>query len=591
MDHTTNGTENQLVGPPPESDGPIEASQTWLNYEPSDPRRELAAILLDAHANAASIDERLDLLLEIYTRFPASLDLFCEQLKTHTAVKPASLIRGIREYQKALNQAAFSSSAPIDIRPSQKNQLLELAPDFQLFCSPDDRAYVTLPIGHHYETHRLQAGKVRAELMTRYKAEYSSAPGPQAVQDALDILEGEALVSGQKHPVHVRLAPHEGNIIIDLGNDQWDCLQITPHGWTILDTSPVKFRRPKGMEALPYPEAGGSIYELRPFVNVATDADFILVVSWLLGAYHPAGPYPILVVHGQQGSAKSSLTRVLRKLIDPYTPLTSRKPDKEHNLFIAANNQRVLAFDNLTYLPVWLSDAMCVLSTGGGYRTRTLFENDEETIFDAIRPQIMNGLEEIATRSDLLERCILLHLPKLVTAKPEKEFWKDFYEAQPRILGALCTAVQGALYAMQQGYTLSDLSRMADFELWACAATAELPWNAQAFRAAYYTNQHEAHFLALENAPIVPAIQSLISHAGTWEGLAVSLLEVLQGVANEQQQQQRGWPKAANVLTRTLRRLAPNLHAIGVQFEDLGHTAEGRMLRLSAVSTSPEESA
>jgi hypothetical protein len=49
-----------------------------------------------------------------------------------------------------------------------------------------------------------------------------------------------------------------------------------------------------------------------------------------------------------------------------------------------------VALDNLSDIKPWLSDCLCRLSTGGGFSTRTLFENDEETIFNATRPVILN---------------------------------------------------------------------------------------------------------------------------------------------------------------------------------------------------------
>ena len=71
------------------------------------------------------------------------------------------------------------------------------------------------------------------------------------------------------------------------------------------------------MRALPEPEAGESVDRLRGYVNVPADDDFILLVAWLVGAFRPKGPYPILRVNGEWGSAKSTLCRILRELIDP----------------------------------------------------------------------------------------------------------------------------------------------------------------------------------------------------------------------------------------------------------------------------------
>jgi len=79
-----------------------------------------------------------------------------------------------------------------------------------------------------------------------------------------------------------------------------EAVEITSSGWQVVDTTPVKFRRAKGMLPLPVPVPGGNLAALRPFVNLASDDDWRLVVSWLLATFRPTGPYPVLVVYGEQ---------------------------------------------------------------------------------------------------------------------------------------------------------------------------------------------------------------------------------------------------------------------------------------------------
>src|SRR5262249_48386394 len=159
----------------------------------------------------------------------------------------------------------------------------------------------------------------------------------------------------------------------------------------------------------------------------------------------------------------------------------------------SASNSWLVAFDNLSYLPAWLSDALCRLSTGGGFATRGLFTDDEEVIFDAQRPVILTGIEELATRSDLLDRAIVLHLPPLPEdrCRPEAELWAEFEEARPRILGALLDVVAGALRELP-AVKLPRHPRMADFAVWATAAETALGWERGSFLKAYSGNRAES---------------------------------------------------------------------------------------------------
>ena len=135
----------------------------------------------------------------------------------------------------------------------------------------------------------------------------------------MGVLEAKALYEGPCCPVHLRVAQHEQSVIIDLCDSDWQVVEITKDGWTVRSQSHVHFRRVKGMLPLPIPTQGGNLDELQHLVNVRDVSDLKLIVGWLVGALHPAGPYPILVIHGEQGSAKSTLEKILRRLIDPHT--------------------------------------------------------------------------------------------------------------------------------------------------------------------------------------------------------------------------------------------------------------------------------
>jgi hypothetical protein len=153
----------------------------------------------------------------------------------------------------------------------------------------------------------------------------------------------------------------------------------------------VRFRRPAGMLALPLPVRGGAIEALAPLMNLSDRNDFVLVVAWLLAALRAGGPYPLFALSGEQGSAKTVLSKLLRALIDPSVAPVRALPREDRELFIAANNGHVLAFDNPTSLPTWLSDTLCRLTSGGAFAVRQLYTDQDEVLFAAARPVILNA--------------------------------------------------------------------------------------------------------------------------------------------------------------------------------------------------------
>jgi hypothetical protein len=265
----------------------------------------------------------------------------------------------------------------------------------------------------------------------------------------------------------------------------------------------------------------------RQFLNVANDDDWYLVVFWLLAALRPSGPYPVLVLHGEQGSAKSTLTRALRRLVDPNKAPLRSEPKDARDLMIAAHNGWLMVLDNLSHLSPWLSDALCRLATGGGFATRELYTDAEEALFEAQRPVILNGIEELATRGDLLDRSIVQYLPPIPEnqRRPEGEFWADYDEARPSILGAFLNVVGAAMQNIGT-VSLNDLPRMADFALWTAAAAPALGLEPDQFVEIYHRNCDAAHELVLEVSPIVPAPQDLVGQQ-SWEGSSTELLSAL----------------------------------------------------------------
>jgi hypothetical protein len=474
-----------------------------------------------------------------------------------------------------------------DAHPSQATRLVALALDAgaDLFHTPDGEAYATIAVDGHKETWPLRVRGFRRWLARLFYEAEDKSPGSQAVQDALGVLEGKALFDGPECAVYTRLAEHNGCIYLDLADEQWQAVEVTTSGWRVVADPPVKFRRARGMLPLPVPVASGDLAALRPFLNIATDADWLLWVSWVVAAFRPSGPYPVLVVHGEQGSAKSTLVRVLRRLIDPNTAELRTTPRDERDLVIAVSNGWLIALDNLSHLSDWLSDALCRLATGSGFATRELYTDAEEAIFAAQRPIVLNGIEELATRGDLLDRSLLLYLPTIAedTRQDDTVFWHQFEQARPRLLGALLDIVYTALRSLPS-VQLPRKPRMADFAVWASAAAPACGWTVGEFLEAYKGVREASHELTLEASPVGPLIRELVAKDSLWEGTASELLAVLEPLAGEKLVKQQAWPKNGRALSNALRRLAPTLRAVGIEVTMGGRTGKGRTRQIRLVS-------
>ncbi len=480
---------------------------------------------------------------------------------------------------KSLRAAGFGKEGEED-SSTQSAKLLQIAADWELFHSPDGTHYVT----QVYEdgrrmTRDLGSKEIKAELSHTFYVKYGKAPGTAAVNESITVLRGLAQFKGEEHDVFTRLGTYAGHIYIDLGDKSWDALCVTPTGWHEVSSKdvPVYFRRPGGLLSMPRPLAGGDLNKLRPHFNLKDDAQWHLLVGWLIGTMHPSGPYCLLDMHGEQGAAKSTACKMLRKLIDPNVANLRAAPKNQDDLMIAARNGRVCAFDNLSYVPEWLSDALCRLATGGGLSKREHYSNDGEIIFDSKRPTILNGIVEVVKQSDIIDRSILVELLEITEAArlSEIEVWAAFDRDHASILGGLLTAISCAMKNLEATTKAEKWRpRMADFYLWVTAAEPALGWPSGTFKAAYSKNRTEATKVALDASPVWIAIKSFLADKlGVWQGSAFDLLALLNArKANSAipnlftaEKPDPHWPTRAEDLSRSLKRLAPNMRMEGIE--------------------------
>src|SRR5438876_4011953 len=398
--------------------------------------------------------------------------------------------------------------------------LNDMAPCEELFHTATGVAIADITVGGHRETWPIRSKRFRGWLRRRYYQETGDAPSAAAVRSALDLLEARAQFDGPERAVHVRIAERGGHIYLDLADEEWRAVDIGPEGWRVIGCPPVRFRRPSGMLPLPEPQQGGSIESLDSFLNLASRDDFVLIVAWLLAALRSGGPYPLLAISGEQGSAKTVLSKLLKALIDPTAAPVRSLSREERELMIAANNGYLLAFDNLSNLPIWLSDALCRLASRGSFAVRQLYTDDEEVLFEAARPILLNGIEEVISRPDLGDRAIFLTLAPIdeVQRLPESELWREFEIARPRSLGALLDAVVHGLRALGRVH-LDRLPRMADFALWAAACEPAL-WPAGTFARAYAANRRAAIESIIEADPIATCVRTMMANRTMWTGSA-----------------------------------------------------------------------
>lgn len=483
---------------------------------------------------------------------------------------------------------------------STASRLVRMAQEQQVtfFKTPEGEAYANIPVPGGSQTVKVKSAGMKNWLRWQYgKTGGYVVPNKNAIDAACDMLEATAMFEGDTESVHVRLAwrASEQALYLNLGPEA-GVVRVTAEGWQVQDTAPVRFRWPTGALPLPRPVRGGKLAELRNFLNLATEDDWMLTVAFLVGMYHPTGPYTTLNLMGEKGCAKTSTSRYLRSLFDPHKAMVVKNPKDAESVMLKAYNNAVVAFDNMSYMAPWLSDLICQINTGAADTKRAHYENTDEIVLSAKHPVILNGIGELAERGDLLERIISVQLPVIPPTRRREETELDtaYEAAQPQLLGALLDVVASALKHRSQ-VKLPRKPRMADFAVWVTAAEGALGWEPLSFLPVYERNQETGAAAEIEQSPVAQAVLSFMQKRkeqgkGDYQEPAETLYAALQEHMGDTFTHRQGWPRSGSALSRKLSQVAGALRKQGVNVVfDRDGTSRSIILRFVQADDSVEQ--
>lgn len=462
-------------------------------------------------------------------------------------------------------------------KKSVATKLVELAEEIYTLGQSDQNQAYAVPKGGPNIARVIVKGdsELRGELASKYMDRYGSVPSDQAVRDATNIVEHRAK---QNPPVtlYMRVAPIDGGVAVDLGDQSGDAVLITADGWTV-GTAPVLFRRTRLTSALPRPLRGGSLDDLRALLNVG-DAAWDLLRGFLLSALMPEMPRPVGLLMGQQGTGKSDATKMLVRLVDPSPALTRSAPRDEQNWQVAASASWVVALDNVSKIPEWLSDAICRASTGEASVTRELYSNSEVSVMSFQRSVLFNTIDAGAFRGDLADRMVRVELERIPKdgRRTEAELEEAFVAAWPSMLGGLYSLLSVTL-AKLPNVQLDEMPRMADFARMLAAMDSAV--GSLSLRRFFEQAECLHQDVCAGDSVAMAVLQFMMKWPGdTWQGPMERLyMQLPQPEGHER----RYWPSNGQALSGRLTRVSPALAAMGVQVETGKRTGKARSVVLT----------
>ena len=446
---------------------------------------------------------------------------------------------------------------------TQAEEIVRLSQqDNLLFHDQYQEPHAAININGHREIHSLKSKFFKRWLSHQFYQKCGKIPNTNSITSASKVLEAKACFEGERISLHNRVAWYKDSIYCDLTDKEWRAIKISKEGWEIIPEPPILFRRYSHQKPQVLPKEEGNVHSLLNFMNMKNEADKQLIEVQTVTSLIPDIPHPIPISHGSQGSSKSTIFKILRKIIDPSEIELLSYPNDERELVQKLSHHWCAYFDNVTKLPGWLSDSFCRAVTGDGFSKRELYSDDDDIIYSYKRCIGINGINVPATKPDLLDRSILFKLERISKTKRKDEqlFWSQFNEKLPEILSGVFSTLSKAM-KIKESINLGNLPRMADFAIWGEAISRALGYPENSFIQNYFENISVQNVEAIEGHAIGGSILELMTDNSSWEGTATELLQKLNEIAEKLKLniKDKDWPKAPNSLTRRLNEIKSNL--------------------------------
>jgi len=448
---------------------------------------------------------------------------------------------------------------------SQAQELVALAHEmFELGITTEGRPFVVPRRGPRV-AQWMRGGSFVGKLAVGLHQRTGIVCSSNARGDALHLLTAQA-ESAERVELTQRVARHGEDLVLDLGDDTGRVVVITPGGWTIEDRSPVLFARSLQTLALPTPVRGGSLDALWSTVNVAP-ASRELYIADVLSYLFPHMDHPILDLSGEAGAGKTTTARNTARLIDPSAAPLARMPRDEKDLDIVASQSYVLAFDNISRIEDWQSDALCAFCTGISAVRRELYTDSGLALLKVRLCAILTSIDYGTPKADLGQRLLPIRLSPLPEGdrRDEEQIDLAFAAAHPGVLGVLldlAAAVLAEMPAVDKAVEKGSvrLPRLAGFGK-VCAA---LDQACSSDRLAAYREvlDEQAVDVATEDE-VATAIRQFTREHGGWQGTTTGLhTELTQGKFRS-----RFWPETAATFGKRVSLVIGSLRKVGIDVQ------------------------
>jgi hypothetical protein len=395
-----------------------------------------------------------------------------------------------------------------------------------------------------------------------------------AVTDVNHYLQAEVDMAGFVADIWYRVAPVDGGIEIDLGDENHSRVRITAGNVEVVtEGSATLFWRTASCRELAQPAEIGNLKLLKKYVNL-DHVSYQLLIAWITWTIaHPkvsTSKFLILLVQGGEGTGKSLLSKLLLRLIDPSVVGVQPLHNNVKDFAIAAQNAHVLGYDNLRVLSHDMADLLCTAATGGTISSRQLYTDSDQNVLPLLVAVILNGIHAFADQPDLMQRCLPLRLEPIREDKriSETDLAAELEADLPAIQRGLFDLI-AQIFAQLPNARVTSPTRMLDFSKWLAAMELADQIPTGIYQDIYCDALIQGQRDALLEGVLAAAVLELAeSQQGiAWSGTPAELHNLLCSRATPGTKRSREWPQNPIALSKRLLPLQAGLLTQGIEVE------------------------
>lgn len=434
-----------------------------------------------------------------------------------------------------------------------------------------NNTYAVIPCDDHKELVDMGSHSFEDYLIKLFFDHCGKICKKDTLSQVVMVLTAKAKFDNKKRvKLSTRVAYHNSDIYYNLTNDSWQAVKISPDGWSIENDPPIIFTRFAHHKAQVLPSENGDVSKILNYINISRNETLFL--CWLISCFVPDIPHPMPIFYGEKGAAKSTACKFLKRVIDPSELDTLAMPKQADNMLVCLSKHWFLPFDNVSFINDDTSDMLCRVITGDGIQKRKLYSDNDDVIYKFQKCIALNGINNSALRSDLIDRSILVELLRI----PEEDrvelsvLEKEFEQDLPFILAGVLKTLSEAM-KLYPKVSLGKLPRMADFCRWGYAIAEALGGKGEKFLQEYAENIRSQNIEVLNSDTVANLMMKFMNGSvqkGSWSGSISELYSSLKSIAQSEFSSiySTDFPKKPNVLSRRLNGMKSNLEEAGIVF-------------------------